>query len=83
LKNIFAPAFFVQVHEQIEMHVDDPSGLQPVDSFFNRLRKYSHSVAVAYERRILQSKPHNPEDVTSGSERNPIVEAFAAANACL
>jgi hypothetical protein len=63
------------------MHVDDPSGLQPVDSFFNRLVTSTHSVVVVYERRILESKRQNPEDVTSGCEANPI--EGACANACL
>jgi len=49
-KNISAPAFLVQIHRQIEMEVDNPFGLQPLDSFFSRLLNSSHSVAVAYER---------------------------------
>ena len=53
-EDIFAVALFVQIHRQIEMEIDDPTGVQPLDSLFDGFFCSGHSVAATYDRRIYQ-----------------------------
>ena len=91
-ENAWPITLFIQVDQQIEVKIDNLTGVKPVDSMFDGLFRKVHSVAAvclsrrsgakADDRRICQGYGGQTADVTNKNGANSNVAAFATANAC-
>jgi hypothetical protein len=81
-ENAWPITLFIQIYQQIEVKIDNLTGVKPVDSFFDRFFRSIHSVAAVCDRRICQGYGGQTADVTNKNGARSNVAAFATANAC-